>query len=66
LGFLWTLAMLVSIGLFPELSLLMFSQWYTAIAEVLGLVLLCYIAVKHYEKHHRAERYDDRVWEVNR
>lgn len=48
-------------ALFSVLGLVMFTSLPTALAYAAVIGLLGVVAVRHYEKHHNANMYDDRL-----
>jgi len=61
-SFCFTLSIVLFADLFALLSIGMFMFWYTALIEVAGIVVFAAWAFRRWNRHHRAEKYDDRNW----
>jgi hypothetical protein len=60
-GFLLSLLSILAPYLAAMIGLVAFLHWQTTLVFLAGLGLCCVGAVRFYDKHHRAEAYDDRL-----
>ena len=61
MGFLVSLGMVVLPAIASFVALVSFLHWQTAIVFVAGLAVIALSAIRFYEKHHRSDRFDDRL-----
>lgn len=64
MGFLVSLGTIIAPYIAANIALVAFLHLDTALVFLAGLVLVSLLAIRFHEKHHRSERFDDRLSDV--
>jgi len=65
MGFLVSLGTILACPTAVFIGLAAFTNWITALAYLVALVIISLLAVRRHNKHHQAEKYNDQNWEAS-